>query len=165
MLGSLLVIWALAGAAAIALALKPGGSMRDALRISRGNALIMLPRMPLAIIGAGFIATLLPEESIAPLIGPESGLKGVLIASLAGGLIPSGPMVSFPVALALVKAGAGVPQTVALLTAWSVLAIHRVITWEIPLLGLGFSALRLSVTWFLPPLAGLTAGLWQLALH
>jgi uncharacterized membrane protein YraQ (UPF0718 family) len=160
MLGSMIFIWSLVLVAGIAVALKAQGGMRTALRVAKGNALMMAPRMPLALIGAGFLATLLPQESIGPLIGEDSGWRGVLIASAVGGLVPSGPIVSFPLAIALVKAGAGLPQTVAFLTAWSVVALHRLIVWEIPLLGPGFAALRLSSSWFLPPLAGAIAGAW-----
>ena len=163
--GSMLFVWVLALTAGAALLLRPGGDVRAALRIARSNALMMAPRIPLALLGAGFLATLIPEERIAPWIGPESGWQGVLLAAAAGGFVPSGPMVSFPLAIALVKAGAGMPQTVAFLTAWSLLAFHRVLTWEIPFLGPGFAALRLSATWYLPLLTGLMAGLWTLAVH
>ena len=165
MLGSVIFIWTLAIVTGLALWLRPGGDKRTAFKIARANALFMAPRIPLAILGAGFIATLIPEERIAPWIGPESGWLGVLLAAGAGGFIPSGPMVSFPVAIALVKAGAGMPQTVAFLTAWSLLAFHRVVTWEIPLLGPGFAARRIAASWFLPLLAGALAGLWSMLLR
>src|ERR1051325_977677 len=161
----MLFVWGLALAAGTALVLKPGSDVRAALRIARSNALMMAPRIPLALLGAGFLSTLIPEESIGPLIGAESGWQGVVIAACVGGFIPSGPMVSFPIAIALVKAGAGMPQTIAFLTAWSLLAFHRVVTWEIPFLGPGFAALRLSSSWYLPLVTGLLAGLWTLAVH
>jgi len=122
----------------------------------------MAPRIPLALLGAGFLSTLLPEESIAPLIGPQSGWTGVVVATLVGSIIPSGPMVSFPLAIALVKAGAGWAQTIAFLTAWSVLALHRVLVWEIPVVGAGFAMRRIAASWFLPFLSGSAAGLWLL---
>ena len=163
MLGSLIFVWTLAIVAGIAVLLRRNVDTRSALRVARNNALFMLPRMPLALLGAGFLATLIPEESIGPWIGPDSGMRGVLIATLVGSVTPSGPIVSFPIAIALMKAGAGLPQTIAFLTAWSVLALHRVMAWEVPFLGFGFAGRRLSVSWFLPPFAGLLAGLWQLA--
>jgi uncharacterized membrane protein YraQ (UPF0718 family) len=122
-----------------------------------GRQIVFL--IPVAIISAGFIAQTLPHEQIGDLIGPESGFMGILVAALAGAVIPGGPMVSFPIALALLNAGAGVPQLVALLTGWSVYALHRVLIWEIPLLGMGFTKLRIASNLALPPLAGLLAGL------
>ena len=58
----------------------------------------------------------------------------VTLASVIGGFIPSGPSVSFPVVVVLLQAGAGFPQVVAFLTAWSIVALHRVLIYEIPLL-------------------------------
>ncbi len=115
------------------------------------------PRIALAILAAGFIGQLLPREPIARLIGPDSGVAGVLIASLAGGFVPSGPIVSFPLVVILAEAGAGVPQLVAFLAAWSVFAFHRILTYELPLMGWRFSATRLLSCAFLPPLAGAIA--------
>ena len=60
MLGSLIFIWSLVIVAGLAVALRAPGGMRTALRVAKGNALLMAPRMPLALIGAGFLATLLP---------------------------------------------------------------------------------------------------------
>jgi len=40
--------------------------------------------------------------------------------------VPSGPFVSFPVALSLMQTGAGPAQIVAFLTGWSVYAFYRV---------------------------------------
>ena len=74
-----------------------------------------------------------------------------------GALIPSGPIISFPVAIALLHLGAGVPQLVAFLTAWSVVALHRLLMWEFPLFGAGFVAKRLTASLVLPPVAALIA--------
>jgi len=39
---------------------------------------------------------------------------------LIGGMIPGGPMISFPLVVVLDEAGAGLVQLITLLTAWSV---------------------------------------------
>ena len=41
--------------------------------------------------------------------------------------------------------------------AWSVFAVHRLLMWEIPLLGAGFAAKRLAASLVLPPIAALIA--------
>ena len=46
---------------------------------------------------------------------------------------------------------------IAFLTAWSVFAFHRVLIYEITLMGWRFSAVRLISSLILPPLAGLLA--------
>ena len=74
---------------------------------------------------------------------------------IVGGVMPGGPFVTFPLVITFSKAGAGVAQMTALLTAWSVYAMHRILTWEYPVLGWRFVALRLASSFFLPVLAGL----------
>jgi hypothetical protein len=78
---------------------------------------------------------------------------------VVGAFVPSGPIISFPLTLALAKAGVGVPQLVAFLAAWSVLSVHRLITWELPLLDARFNLVRFTASLALPPLSGLIATL------
>jgi len=125
-----------------------------------GNILL---RVPLALLMASFVGRLIPPEVIASIIGGESGWRGIVISSLLGGLIPGGPMVSFPLAIVIWQMGAGEPQMVAFLAAWSIFALHRVIAFEWPLLGGRFVLVRFASTWMLPPLAGLLAYLLLLA--
>jgi uncharacterized membrane protein YraQ (UPF0718 family) len=115
-------------------------------------------RIPFAIVAATCLAELLPDQAIAGLLGSETGLGGIIAAALLGGLLPGGPIVSFPIAILLAKEGAGGPQLVALLTGWSIYAFHRVIAFEWTIMGWRFTMLRLAASWFLPPLAGVLAG-------
>ncbi len=68
-------------------------------------------------------------------------------------------MITFPLILALFKMNVAVPSLVAFITAWSVYAANRVIMFEVPLMGWRFTVLRLSSTFFIPPLTGVLAGL------
>lgn len=115
----------------------------------------LIIRIPLALVAAGFLAALIPEQRIVALLGPDSGAVGILLASAIGGLLPGGPMVAFPLALVAWEGGAGAPQMVALITAWSVLALHRVLIFELPILGGRFATMRLAVSLVLPVLAGM----------
>ena len=117
----------------------------------------ILPRVVLALIAAAFITELVPPQWIASVIGHESGVTGILLGSVFGGLMPAGPMTSYPAALFLWQSGAGAPQMVALLTGWSVFAFHRVLAFELPIMGWRFTVLRLIATALAPPLAGLLA--------
>jgi hypothetical protein len=47
----------------------------------------------------------------------------------------------------------------ALITGWSIFAVHRIISWEYPLLGWRFVVLRLVAALPLPIMAGLLAEL------
>jgi len=69
-----------------------------------------------------------------------------------------------PLVLALLKAGAGVPALIALLTTASTWGVHRIFMFEIPMMGARFAALRLISSLAIPPLAGLLAALLVRAL-
>jgi uncharacterized membrane protein YraQ (UPF0718 family) len=115
------------------------------------------PRLLAAFILAGFVQVLLPKNLIIKWVGAESGMRGILIASSVGVITPGGPMVSFPLVAALFKLGAGYGPLVAYLTSWSVLSFFRMAVWEIPFMGLKFTALRFFVSLILPIVAGLSA--------
>lgn len=158
MTGSGLLLAALA-AGAFLLALGRGGEPagRRALRDTGESIARVLPIMLVAIPMAAFLSQLIPPQLAAAWLGPESGFRGILVASAVGGFIPGGPFVSFPLVLTFIKAGAGAAQMVALITAWAVLGIHRVLTWELPVLGPRFAAIRLISGAALPVLAGAIA--------
>jgi uncharacterized membrane protein YraQ (UPF0718 family) len=130
---------------------------REALSTAWKQLQGLLIRLPLALLAAGFIAELLPQQKVIELVGAGSGFNGILVASLLGSILPGGPMVSFPLAIVLFDAGAGSAQMVALLTAWSVLAVHRILAFELSMIGLPFVARRLVVSLPLPIIAGLIA--------
>jgi hypothetical protein len=80
-----------------------------------------------------------------------------LIAAVMGGVLPGGPMTSFPIALVILQGRAGLSQIVALIIGWSVFALHRVLAYEAPIMGWRFAALRLVASLILPLAAGLSA--------
>jgi uncharacterized membrane protein YraQ (UPF0718 family) len=152
---STLVLWAIAAALGLLVLRRGPGQVRRAAGEALQRFLVILPRMGFAILLAGFAAVMIPGEPVGAAIGPASGVPGILLASVAGGFVPSGPIVSFPLVVVLWKAGAGLPQLVAFLTAWSVFAFHRVLIYESTMMGWRFVALRLTASLVLPVLAGL----------
>jgi len=116
----------------------------------------IIPLLVFAFILAGMIQVLLPQELLSRWVGTESGLRGIFIGTLAGGLTPGGPYVSLPVVAGLLRAGAGIGTMVAFLTAWSLWAVARM-PMEIGILGWKFTFVRLMCTFFFPPIAGYIA--------
>jgi len=116
----------------------------------------ILPLLIFAFIVAGMVQVLIPRQTLAQWVGAESGWRGILIGTVAGGLMPGGPYVSLPLAAGLLRAGAGVGTMVAFLTAWSLWAVSR-LPMEIGILGVRFTLIRLGCTFFFPPIAGLLA--------
>ncbi len=152
------VMWVLALGLLLMAARRRDDTLRNGMGVAGGYLLMMLPRVVLALFLAGFVAELLPGELISNWLGKESGFRGILIASVAGIAVPAGGVVAFPLALAMLKIGVGLPQLVAFLTAWEIFAVHRVLAFELPFMGARFVALRVSSSFMLPPVAGMATG-------
>jgi uncharacterized membrane protein YraQ (UPF0718 family) len=116
-----------------------------------------VPQLCVALLAAGFVAKLIPAEWIGGLLGPGSGLLGLVIAAFAGPIVPAGPVLAFSVAAVLERAGATPETLVAFVTSWSLFTLHRMVTYEIPLLGASFLRLRLLSVAFVPIAAGMIA--------
>lgn len=153
MLASVIVLTVLALLLfAIAITRKPAGIL-SALRSAQRQLLAMLIRLPLALLSAGFVTQIVPIDAIAPYIGTSSGWRGILFATLFGAIVPGGPILTFPLALVIWRSGAGEAQMVAFLASWSIFAMHRVFSYELPMMGPKFVALRMASAWMLPPVA------------
>jgi len=129
-------------------------SFQKGLRRGLEQFAIIFPRMICALIGAEFLAMMIPAEVIGRFLGNEAGFTSILIGSFTGLLIPAGPIISFSIAATFAKAGASTPAIISFLTAWSLFSIHRIIIYEIPLLGFSFLRLRILSVLILPITAG-----------
>jgi uncharacterized membrane protein YraQ (UPF0718 family) len=134
------------------------GQVQDATFLNRPLRMTVeiIPLLLFAFIIAGMIQIILPRETLVRWIGEESGFRGLLIGSVAGGLTLGGPYVSLPVCAGLLRAGSGIGTMVAFLTGWSLLGISR-IPMEIAILGWKFWLIRIASTFFFPPIAGFLA--------
>jgi uncharacterized membrane protein YraQ (UPF0718 family) len=128
------------------------GLDEGASQLLRYGALIAV-----SFLAAGFAQVLMPREWVQAALGQDSGLRGIVLASAAGIATPAGPFVSLPIAATLLGAGADQPAVIAYLSAWSLLALHRLVAWEVPILGARFALVRYAICIALPILAGLLA--------
>ncbi|MFQ6042308.1 MAG: permease [Candidatus Poribacteria bacterium] len=126
------------------------------LKSSVNMIIQILPLLIFAFIVAGMVQVLIPRELMSRWVGAESGIKGLLIGTVAGGLVPGGPYVILPIAAGLLRAGASVGTMVAFLTGWSLWAINR-LPMEIGIIGWRFTLVRFTATFFFPPIAGFIA--------
>lgn len=113
----------------------------------------ILPLLICAFIVAGMVQALLPKDLISRWVGVESGLRGLLVGTVAGALTPGGPYVSLPIATGLLRSGASVGTMVAFLTGWSLWAVSR-LPLEVGILGWRLTLIRLASTFLFPPIAG-----------
>jgi uncharacterized membrane protein YraQ (UPF0718 family) len=117
----------------------------------------LVPRMLCALVAAGFVAQLIPRQTIAGLLGEEAGLLALPVAAVTGLIVPAGPVIAFAIAAVFAKAGASTPALITFVTSWSVFAAHRILIYEVPLVGASFLRLRVLSVLTLPLLAGLFA--------
>ena len=158
--GALLVFVAVTVALAVTAWMRGGPELvREGL--GKGGALLWKSGLILVVsfLAAGFAEVLIPRDVIPRALGVDSGLRGILLATGAGALTPSGPFVAIPIAAAMERSGAGLAPLVAYVSAWGLLALHRLVAWEIPILGSRLALTRWAVCIALPVLAGLLARL------
>ncbi len=135
---------------------KGGGQHVSGMRSALNMTVQILPLLIFAFIVAGMIQVLLPRELLSRWLGVESGMRGILIGTVAGSLTPGGPYVSLPIAAGLLRSGASVGTMVAFLTGWSLWAVSR-LPMEVGILGWKFTLIRIASTFFFPPIAGFIA--------
>ncbi len=151
---STLVLAALAIALAVIAYLKDPGLPLIGARNGFAMLGFILPRLIPALVLAGLMQVLVPQEVVSRHFGREGGLKAILIAALAGVLTPGGPMVSVPFMVALAHSGAAMGPLVAYMTSWSLFGMQRIIAWEAPLMGWRFVIVRIIPSLAFPVLAG-----------
>lgn len=127
--------------------------LTDGFSDAKTQLIHLLPRLAIGVLGSGFLAHLLPKETILAWFGPNSGLLGTALASVAGALTPGGPVVGYAIGAASLKAGADLAQVMAYVTAWSLFTLNRMISWEIPSMPARVVLLRVAVSLPFPFLA------------
>lgn len=152
-----LIIWIIAVTLGAIAFFRKDRSCQRGLQLAWKQTQVITPKIVLAFLISGFFSQIIPTELVAQWLGKDAGLRGVMIGSLIGGLTPGGPIICFPVVYILLKTGAAVPALISFLTAWSVFAFHRVLAYELPLMGMKFVRIRLLASLILPPLAGMMA--------
>jgi len=114
----------------------------------------ILPRVLAGCLLGAFIAEILPHEKVSKSLGPKSGLKGLLIGTAFGAILPGGPFTAYPVASALLATGADFGATIAMVVSWTLIGYGRAIAWELPIMGTDFTVWRIVISLPLPILAG-----------
>jgi len=132
------------------------GSLHKGLELGwqtmKRNALLLV----IAFMLVGFVNVLSPTNLIQDWIGPDSGLRGLVLAEVIGMLLPGGPYVVFPLIAVPYSSGAGLGPAVTIITSWSTQALLT-ISFELPFLGWRFTAIRWGLGLVVPLLAGLGA--------
>jgi uncharacterized protein len=126
------------------------------LKAAKGMFFSVFYLLLLAFLVSGLLEVAIPTEIIQTWMGSQSGLKGILLGSAVGILIPGGPYVSFPIIAAIFHAGAGLGTVVAMVTGWALLGL-MLIPFELAIVSARFTVVRISTTLVIPPVAGVLA--------
>jgi hypothetical protein len=152
-----ILLWVLVAVLALTAAVRSKALFREGAAEGARDFVLLLPRIMIGVVGSGYIAAIMPQNLITTWIGPNSGLLGITIATLAGAVTPGGAVVGFSVGAAALKGGGGAPQVIAYTTAWSLYALTRLINWEVAMMPPRVVWLRAAVSLPLPFIAGLGA--------
>jgi len=115
-----------------------------------------LPILLLGFVIAGLVQVLVPKELVSRWLGAQAGIKGILVACVAGGLVPGSPYAVFPIVAALYQAGAGLGVVVGFISAWALWSVSRLPV-EMALIDPKAALVRYGITFVVPPIAGLLA--------
>lgn len=122
-----------------------------------GFLAILSPKILCGFFIAASVPILVPREVLTRWLGSESGWRGLGVASLAGALVPGGPMMIFPLAAGFRSAGATAPTLITFVTAWSLYGINRTVIWEMSFLHIDFVLVRVLICLPIPMVLGLVA--------
>jgi uncharacterized membrane protein YraQ (UPF0718 family) len=114
----------------------------------------ILPRVLAGCLLGAFITEILPHEKVSRSLGPNSGLKGLLIGAAFGAILPGGPFTAYPVASALLTVGADFGAAIAMVVSWTLIGYGRAVAWELPIMGTDFTVWRIVISLPLPIIAG-----------
>ena len=114
----------------------------------------IMPRVLAGCLLGGLIAAVLPHDKVSKSLGPDSGLKGLLIGTAFGAILPGGPFTAYPVASALLAVGADFGATIAMVVSWTMIGYGRAVAWEMPIMGPDFTLWRILISLPMPVLAG-----------
>jgi hypothetical protein len=152
-----ILLWLIVATLALTAAVRGRILFRNGAREGALDFVRLLPRLALGVVGAGYIAAVMPHDLIARWLGPESGVTGIALAVVGGAFTPGGPVVGFSIGAAALKSGAGAPQVIAYSIAWALYAVQRLFLWELPIMSSRMVWLRAAASLPLPFLAAGTA--------
>lgn len=130
------------------------GLLHTGLKAGLIEFIYLIPRVAIGVIGSGFIAALLPKAFIESYLSSQSGVLAYVLATIFGIFTPGGPVVGFALAIGSLKAGASLPVIMTFVTAWSLMAVQRIVMWEVPVMPMQMTLLRFLGSLPLPFIAG-----------
>ncbi|HKM39484.1 MAG TPA: permease [bacterium] len=113
---------------------------------------------------AAMLPALIPAKIITHYLGRASGWRGIVLASLMGGLTPGAPYAVVPLIAGLMKQGMSFAPAVSMVCAWGLWSLGRV-PFQAAVLGTKFTFVQVVVSLPLPLVAGMLTELLVNLLH
>lgn len=154
-LGFALLLYVIAAMMIVMAARRDKALVGQGFTEAKDQFLAILPALTVGILGAGFVAALMPPELAETYLGEGAGAAGYAIAYAIGVLTPGGVVVGFALGAAAIKAGASVPIVVVYVTAWALVSLNRLLIWELATVPKKVIVERLIVSAPVPILTGL----------
>lgn len=126
-------LWTMVSILLIASFFKDKAKTKKALKMAAKQFLNLLPTLIGIILLLGMIRSMIDPMVIGRLIGPESGVFGVIAGLLVGSVIFIPGFVAFPMAAGFLEIGAGYPQVAGFIAA---------------LMGVGFLFIPIEIKFF-----------------
>ena len=131
--------------------------IRQSLRIA-GRSLTKLLPMLMAIFGlVGLFQEYVPPHLVTRFLSESSGFFSLLTATVVGAVSIGPPLAAYPLAEALLKAGAWPPAIAAFILSWISIGIIT-LPFEAATFGVRFALLRNGISFFAAMLCGLLLG-------
>lgn len=141
-----ILLYVIAGAGLAVSAAKNRGKTTAALRKALKSFEGILPQFLVVLILISAALALLDTATISRIIGKDSGLLGILGASLVGAITLIPGFVAFPAAAALLEGGAGVPQIAAFVSSLMMVGVVTM-PMEMKYFGRKATLLRNGLAW------------------
>ncbi len=123
----------------------------------------LVPLLTFAVLIAACVEVLVSPDDVTRWIGNDAGLKGVVVAWVAGAVTPGGGPIGLPLAALLSSRGASFPAVLTYVVSMSLLSLIR-LPMEWGILGSRFTLLKWGLTALVPPLLGLVSLAFQRSL-
>ncbi len=130
---------------------------RQALKIALKGFIKMVPAILILLILVGLVMGFFKPEVISSLLGDQSGVLGIVLASIAGAILMIPSLIAFPLTASLVESGASIMVAAAFITTLTMIGFVT-LPIEIKEMGKKLTLLRNGISFIIAVVIALLMG-------
>jgi len=130
---------------------------RQALKIALKGFIKMAPAILILLILVGLVMGFFKPEVISSLLGDQSGVLGIVLASIAGAVLMIPSLIAFPLTASLVESGASIMVAAAFITTLTMIGFVT-LPIEIKEMGKKLTLLRNGISFIIAVVIALLMG-------